>query len=391
MKLIYKTVILALLVCTSAGLFYSCSEDLVDGGAPSVSYVRITNPTSSDSLLVAAGQGQMIAIIGQNFQGIRQLWFNDQQASLNPIYITSTSIITRVPSKIPSEINNLMKMVFENGQTLEYDFSVDISEPTISYIKSEFVNTGDIATIYGDYFYEPIKVTFTGGIEGIISSREDQKLEIEIPDGVQPGPITITTNFGEIESDFWFRDNRNIIASFDVPIDPIPSPGGEHLWHGEELFTSTDTDINSINGNFIRLNKQFSAWDWFELYVGTPSDNISTKELKNIPQEAFENPEKFALKFEINTLAPLTGANIRMYIGPDMNGQRGDIYYNWQPNVDTGGEWETLTLSWKDIYVANHEFAYNVNGYGISIHFSGPNAFNGNFAIDNMRVVPYKQ
>jgi hypothetical protein len=387
MKLIYKTLILALLVCTSAGLFYSCSEDLVDGGAPSVSYVRITDPTSSDSLLVAAGQGQMIAIIGQNFQGIRQLWLNDQQASLNPIYITNTAIITRVPSKIPSEINNLMKMVFENGQTLEYDFSVDISEPAISYIKSEFVNTGDIATIYGDYFYEPIRVTFTGGIEGVIITREDQKLEIEIPDGVQPGPITITTNFGEIESDFWFRDNRNIIANFEGPFD-------NGFWRGGDFVVASDPDVTNINGKLVRLNKgELAAYPYLEVYGG-PADGDVALLTKVIPEGAFINPGGYSLKFEINTLASLTGANMRLYLGSAGGGTFGDarnnIYYTWLANVDTQGEWETITLPWADIYEANQSFPYNSSGYGMYIYFHGPNAANYNFGMDNFRVVPNK-
>ena len=37
-------------------------------GTPVIKYVRITRPESSDSLLVGAGQGQLIAVVGENLK-----------------------------------------------------------------------------------------------------------------------------------------------------------------------------------------------------------------------------------------------------------------------------------------------------------------------------------
>src|SRR5687768_7627566 len=100
MKSFYKLSFLLIAALAGSGIFLGCSEeDLANGGKPMVSYVRITRPTSSDSLLVAAGQGQMVAIMGENLQDVRQLWFNDQRAALNPSFITDKTIITRVPAQ----------------------------------------------------------------------------------------------------------------------------------------------------------------------------------------------------------------------------------------------------------------------------------------------------
>jgi hypothetical protein len=380
MKLINKYSMFLLVVLTTAGIFFACSdEDLPNNGEPMISYIRITDPGSSDSLVVSAGQGQMIAIMGENLAGARSLWINDQQAILSPTFITSNAIITRVPSQIPKEITNQMRVLFEDGKSLTYDFAVDISEPLISYMKSEYVNTGEVATINGNYFYEPLVITFGGGVEAEILSVEDEIIQVKVPEGAQPGPITITSNFGESESPFWFRDNRNLIATFDG--------GTSGLWHGAELIVASDDDIEPIDGKFIRLNKDLGAWGWFEMYVG-PSDSDVAIELKNIPADAFENPDRYSLKFEINTLKSLTGAAIHMYIGPDMAGKRNDVNYNWQPNINTTGQWETVTIPWDDVYEANKEFAFNPNGYGISIHFSGPSPVTADFGLDNMRVVP---
>lgn len=380
MKSTYKYSLFLCIVFVMTGIFISCSDDdLPNGGQPIINYIRITDPASSDSLVVSAGQGQMVAIMGQNLQDAREIWFNDQRGILNPSFITGTTIITRVPSQIPAEITNEMKIIFANGNSLIHDFAVDISAPEISYMKSEFVNPGDVATISGDYFYEPVMVTFTGAVAGELVSLEDGLIEVRVPDGAQPGPITITTNFGETESDFWFRDNRNIIASFDG------STSG--LWHGPNYIVTDDDNIPTIDGKFIRMNRDLGAWAWFELYVGPANSDVAL-ELKNIPADAFANPENYSLKFEINTLKSLTGAAIHMYIGPDMGGQRNTINYNWQPNINTAGLWETVSIPWEDVYTANQEFAYNPNGYGISIHFSGPSAVAADFGMDNMRVVP---
>jgi hypothetical protein len=379
MKAIYKYSMFLLVTTVLAGIFSACDQDAADGGEPKVHYVRVTDPASSDSLLVAAGQGQMIAIMGENLQGAQQLWINDQQAVLTATFVSSRSIIARIPTQIPQVITNEITLVFKNGKTLVHPFELDISEPVIDRMKSEYVSDGEVATFYGNYFYEPLTVTFTGGAVAEIVSVEDQIVEVEVPAGAQPGPVTIASNFGTTESGFWFRDDRNVIASFDG------TTGG--MWHGPNYIVSSDPNITPIDGKFARLNKVFNAWDWFELWVGPANSDVAL-ELKHIPAEAFSSPENYSLKFELNTLKPLVGAHIRMYIGPDMAGERGNTYYNWQPNINTNGEWQTVSIPWDDVYVANKEFAYNANGYGVSIHFSGPNAFTADFGLDNLRVVP---
>ncbi|AHM60885.1 hypothetical protein D770_13155 [Flammeovirgaceae bacterium 311] len=372
-----------LIAFAMVGVFTACSDDddPSSGGEPRVEYIRITDPEASDSLLVTAGQGAMVAIIGENLADAREIWFNDLRGELSPTFITNNTIITRVPSDIPTEINNKITLVFGNGRRLEHDFVVDISEPLLTRMGSEYVPAGEVATIRGNYFYEPITVTFTGGVEGeVVSvSADNRVLEVRVPEGAEPGPVTVTTNFGETESDFWFRDNRNLIATFDA--------GTEGLWHGPDFIKGSDADIEPINGNFLRINRELAGWAWFETYVGEAS-SVAGTEFSNLPAAAIANPADYVLKFEINTLAPLTGAHIRMYVGQNMAGERGDINYNWQPNLNTEGEWQTVSIPFSAFWEANNKFGYNPDGYGVSFHFSGPNAVHANYAMDNLRVVP---
>lgn len=344
-----------------------------------VSYVRVTRPTSSDSLLVAAGQGQMVAIMGENLRDVRQLWFNDQRAVLNPSFITDKTVITRVPTQIPATITNQLRMVFGNGEELLYDFEVAISEPVVGYMKSEYVNTGDVATIIGNYFYEPVTVTFTGGVTGEVVTREDDMLEVRVPDGAQPGPITISTNFGATESDFWFRDNRNRFGSMDVS-------AYDGWWHGKDFIVASDPAIAPVDNKFIRINRALSAGAWFEFFVG--EGWAMAEETKKIPADAIQNPEKYSLKFEINTLSSLAGAKIRMYVGNAMGAERNTLSYIWQPNVNTGGQWETIAIPFENIIEKNPNIKVDPAGYGISFWFWEGTALTANFGIDNLRVVP---
>src|SRR5678815_4141322 len=132
MKAINKILLVFLLSIGVASIFISCDKEDDDSGTPSVSYVRITRPSSSDSLLVGAGQGQLIAIVGNNLQECIEIWFNDQSSRLTPTYITNTTILVRIPTQIPLAINNKMKLVFKNGFVLNYYFALKISKQLIS-------------------------------------------------------------------------------------------------------------------------------------------------------------------------------------------------------------------------------------------------------------------
>jgi len=382
-----KHFLFLLVALVVTGTVTSCSDDdvLPNGGTPMIEYVRVTRPEASDSLIAKAGQGQMIAIIGQNLQDARELWINDREATLQSTFITNTSIITRVPSDIPTEITNKMRIVFADGQTLEHDFVVDISEPVPTYMESEYVNAGGIATIRGSYFYDPIQVFFTGAdgasVEGEVVESMPNEIQVRVPEGAEPGPLTIKTNFGETESDFWFRDNRNIIADYD-------DTDFTGWWHGPNFISNGTDAIEPISGNFIYFDKEDTG-GWFEAWVG---EGTIKQKTQNIPAAAFANPSAYSLVFEMNTVTPLVYDGIRLTFSSNGGpGNRDLASYTWNANIDTQNEWQTVSIPFEEIYEANNKngntFTYNENGYAVSFHFVGPGT-TAQFAMDNLRVVP---
>jgi len=375
MKSIKKILLILLVIAGAASVLTSCKKE-DNMGTPTISYVRITSPESSDSLLVGAGQGQLIAIVGNNLQRTTEVWFNDQQARLTPTYITNTSILVSVPSQIPQDVNNKLKLVFQNGDSLLYDFKVQISEPVVNNMVCEFVNEGDVAIIRGNYFYQPLTVTFTGGATGEIVSVKDQEVQVRIPAGAQPGSITVKTNFGETKSDFWFRDPRNHF------IDSDPYEG----WHDPNLVVTNPGpgDPAKISGNYIRVNKFLGAWSWNEIADGDAGSMPNHS--KNIPDDAILNPQKYNLKFEVNTLKPYNNGMIRINAGTTV---QDNTNYQWKPPFDTKGQWQTVVIPYEEVY---NSYAVkpvvNPKGYWAMLLIQGPGDWDADISFDNFRIVP---
>jgi hypothetical protein len=374
MKSKNKILLIVLMVVGAAAAFTGCKKDNVY--YPTIDYVRITRPTSSDSLLVAAGQGQLIAIVGDNLQNAAQVWFNDQPAKLTPTYITKTSLLVSVPTNIPKTISNKLKIVFKDGYELLYDFKVQISKPLVSNMVCEFVNDGGVATIRGNYFYAPITVTLTGGATAQIVSLKDDEIQFTVPAGAQAGPITVKTNFGETKSDFWFRDNRNIFISSD------PWEG----WNGQGFVVSNPApgDPEKINGNYIRVNKFLASWSWNEIADGTASSMPIHS--KNIPDDAILNPDKYYLKFEVNTRKPYNNGMIRINAGTTV---QDNTNYQWKPPFDTHGNWQTVVIPYEEVFNSySPKPVVNPSGYWSMVLMQGPGDLDADISFDNFRIVP---
>jgi len=377
MKKVYQS-ILVLVMSLGVGIFYSsCSKDSSkSSGQPSISYVRITNPKSADSLLVSAGQGKMVAIVGENLQNTVELWFNDQKAVLTPTYITSKTILVSVPTEVPAIITNQLKLIFSNGDSLKHDFKLEISEPEVSSMVNEYALIGEVAKIRGNFFYPPITVTFAGGVAGELVSLKPELIEVRVPAGALPGQVIVKTNFGETKSDFMFRDNRNIFISSD------PFTG---WWNASYVVTAPGTDDPAkINGNYIRVKKLVGAWAWTEI-AGGAADAMGPIS-KNIPDEAILKPENYNLKFEVNTKKPYTSNQIKINVG--LLKENNDAY-KWNPPIDTKGAWQTIVIPFNEVTKSyGAPLSVSPTGYWTRLMMHGPGDLDADISFDNFRVVP---
>jgi len=377
MKSINKILLVLIMLTGVAGIFIACDKNNDDSGTPSVNYVRITRPESSDSLLIGAGQGRLIAIVGDNLKDAVEVWFNDRQAVLTPTYITDKSILVSVPNPIPKDITNKLKIVFKNGFVLLHDFVVQISAPYVAGMVSEFVNDGDVATIRGDFFYEPLTVTFAGGVAGTIVSVTDLAIQVRVPAGAQPGRITVKTNFGETKSNFWFRDSRNHF------IDSDPYEG---WWNSSYVVSNPAAgDPAKISGNYIRFKKQIGSWSWNEL-AGGPASAMPVHS-KNIPDAAILKASDYYLKFEVNTVKPYNGNLVKINLA--LIAEDNDAY-KWNPPYDTKGQWQTVVIPLEEVFASYAvKPTVSASGYWCRLLMGhAPGDLDADICYDNFRVVP---
>ena len=371
----------------------SCKKDEVkpNNGKPVIYYIRSTNPEVSDSLLVGTFMGSLIAIVGENLADTKEIWFNDQSATLNPTYITNKTILVNVPSTVPSTVTSKIRMVFGDGSELLHDFSINIPAPVISGIKSEYVPDGGIVVLYGDFFFEP-KVTFPEGLEAEIVSLTKTELQVKVPAGATTGNITIRTNFGTARSPFIFRDNRNVLLDYD---------GKNHETWTAPIVNGPEPAPCAGNYAFFK-HAADGAWMWTnELTM----QYWAPRGRGNVPV-ATGNVSDLALKFEANV--PIEWKDVRMEIffagfaedhGRDAPGT---VFARWKPwkagPYKTDG-WVTITIPLTEFKYKRDDGDDDENGTtslsnlnsltNITMMLFGPAAGPNpvQIAIDNVRIV----
>ena len=176
-KTLFSGIFMLLLVLP----FASCDDDDSDG-LPMIYHVRTTDPELKDSTFVKATPGQWLLIEGENFNSVKNIYINNQQIlDFNPNYITSNTIILKIPDnliltgtnpELPKEIR-----VENKAGSASYTFHVLSPEPSISRLQVVYpVNPGDVVGVFGENFYEIEKIM----LEGQDDDGEPTGLDVEV-------------------------------------------------------------------------------------------------------------------------------------------------------------------------------------------------------------------
>jgi hypothetical protein len=402
MKTITKYIILLMIPAFFIGLMFLSCEKKDGGGTPVIHYIRVTDPEKADSFLTAAYMGDLIVIVGENLGGAREIWFNDQKAYLTPTYITDKTILVTVPSSVPKELNNKMKIVFADGYELLYDFTIDIPGPEIYSIKCEYVPDGGIVELTGDYFFDPTTVIFPDNLEADISTMTKTSLEVIVPQGSTSGKIKIITTFGETESDFLFRDNRNTILDFDTYF--------HELWTAPIAYADSAPDPAPCSGNYVTIiSDEVGSYDWenYLLILYWPKN----AGLEETPL-ATGLVNDLIFRFEANVPIEWHGVRMEIYMSTYNNssghGRDEDSplpsHARWMPWKDgpyTTDEWITVSIPLSDFMFNKDDPQDNEHGSrpipdlsvltNLTMMVFGPASapyYPVKICIDNVRIVP---
>lgn len=111
------------------------SEQIV--GKPTVKHIRclsydtsyandsLTTQFVSGQLVTSAFPGSSIAIVGENMRSVREIWFNDLQATLNLNTLTENVLVSSVPKESPTVISDKIYMITLTNDTITYDFKIN--------------------------------------------------------------------------------------------------------------------------------------------------------------------------------------------------------------------------------------------------------------------------
>jgi hypothetical protein len=398
-KFIFSLFVLIVMI----GMFLSSCKKEESTGVPSIQYIRITDPTKSDSLLASAYLGSTIAIVGNDLGSVKEIWFNDQKAYLNPVYVTDHSIIVAVPDSIPIVVTDKMKLIYDATDTFSYDFKAIVPGPTVSSMKCEYVKDGDIAIIQGDYFINnsktPLQVIFPGNISGTIQSYSKKSISVKVPAGSGSGPITVKSLYGSTLSKFYFRDARNIFLDFDN----LTASGG---WRSG---VTGNSNPSPINGNYVRFtgsmsgsaggtwNEDAFSFDLWPQANGRANTPLYSGDLSNA-----------AIKFECNVYSAWSSSALQIIFTPysitgtnsyisDSNLPRG----LWMPWQSTG---TYTTDGWITVTIPLSNFIYSYDGSTCSTKLTQNMLYGCTFfvwhggvagtdctpgiCVDNIRIVP---
>jgi len=358
------SIVMLLLAALSTGtLFQACEKsDSGSSAPPEVKYIRITDPAKSDSLITSAYMGSTIAIIGENLQGVNQVWFNDQKAYINSAFVTGTTIIITIPNTIPEVVNNQMYIITTNtADTLKVPFNVVVPAPRVDEMACEYVKDGDIAVIKGNFFIDdpntPLQVLFPGNIPGTVMEVAIDEIKVKVPAGAGVGPIQVKSIYGTTRSKFFFRDDRNIILDFDTKT----AAGG---WRSGVIANSNPAPIS---GNYVKFSGSMvgdagATWNEdafsFNLWPssnGRPDVPFFTGDLATA-----------VIKFECFVIEPWQASALQMIFTPySVSGTNSYIADAavprglWIPWKQTGSY---KTEGWTTVTIPLSEFKYTASG-----------------------------
>lgn len=409
--------------------FASC-EDYPDAfvladGVPTIHAVRYAD---KDVLIDQAFMSEVVCIMGDNLCSVRELYFNDQKAVLNTSFMTENTLVVAVPGSIPVERTDTMYFITAAQDTVTHYFKVLMPAPVLKSINCEYQPKGTEATVYGDYFVEPLSLEFAGGVT-VTKFKKITKTEITftIPEEANTGKMKIITESGTAESPFHYMDGRGLITDFDGGTDVVPQG-----WN----FSGEYKSENGISGKYVELksakpldeaggwNEDFKIDFWCGKWDGDPMAITSGPGVPICNIIDFTDFKNMALKFELfipSSNPWMSGAMQLIFCSADKAANdtwqnntfvhtakdkgldlcRG-LYRPWEAtgSFDTGDKWITVTVPFS-------EFKYNADGTEGKVPLSKPEDFatfviwpwsggvNGTectpiFRIDNLRAVPIK-
>lgn len=236
-------------------LFSSCSDDANttdSAGPPVVESVMPSGYAKDGTVLpltpVTKGDPKSYYIIhGKGLLTTKKVYFNDFDTYFRPTLVTDTDIVILIDENTPyANASNKLKVVTDFGTVL-YDFVTAPPPPTFNWFNSINAAEGDVVTIDGKYFLNP--VVKVGTQQATVVSSTLTEIKFKMPANSADKLVTVSNITGTTASSMAVG-----AALYD---DAIQGDAGHWTWGGTEF--NTNYTVDKAQGN-ASMKIVFGGW-----------------------------------------------------------------------------------------------------------------------------------
>jgi len=198
----------------------------------------------------------LVVFKGTNLNDLETLSFSGQEVNFNNAYNSDNALLFRVPANIP--LGDHEVVFTTSGGSSSTNFRVTLEAPEVFNVSPEFASAGDIVTITGKNFFDPVTVYFHDSIMANITYLAPDSMEVVVPQGIEKGRIVVWANGGRALSPTnFFSVNPILVNDFDG--NGLRSETSNWLLTGFVDQTNMADAVQSfspepINGNYLKLS-----------------------------------------------------------------------------------------------------------------------------------------
>lgn len=197
----------------------------------------------------------LVTIEGANLAGVQSITFSGVPINFNNAYNADHALLFRIPSTVP--LGDHEVIVTTEGGPVSTNFRVTNEPPEIFALAPESGGPGDIITIHGENFFEPVEVYFFDSIQAEVVLLAEDSLQVIVPEGIQQGFVQVVANGGQTFSPKRFVTIRTVLVN-DFDGNGLRPETNKWIFQGNVNQNGLNAVQNSnpepIQGNFLKLS-----------------------------------------------------------------------------------------------------------------------------------------
>ena len=223
----------------------------------------------------------LVTIEGSNLGGIQEITFSGISVNFNNAYNAEHAFLFRIPTSVP--LGDHEVMITTEGGTVTTNFKVTNDPPEVFGLAPESAAPGEVITIRGENFFEPVEVFFFDSVQAEVLLVTEDSMRVRVPEGIEKGFVRVIANGGSVLSPKRFFTVGTILIN-DFDGNGMRAETNKWIFQGSVEQNAQNAVHNSnpdpIDGNFLKLSGTDDLGiSWIggaQSYFGFPGDDFET-------------------------------------------------------------------------------------------------------------------